>query len=391
MRKLLHCLIISLLLQTTIWALGEKKLIGIEVERSGDVKFSPLSSTRINSQNKFNVSVDPRIELLSVIQLLSGYVVGASLVNTDATTYRRDLDVYFAAHRGHLAVMIFAKIYPKGFRFDVPPKAMLYFSDPPELIERQPVPDDIMQKAGGEEQFSQFINALRDFARKTKFMKFYNAHRKNYQRMVEGMRERTKSIDLVGVLENYYGMKQHSYNVMLMPLTIELGYGVNVQRSDETLDIYQMIGRSTVKNGSPVFGEGGTFTLQNIVWHEFSHSFVNPLTTKHKAEVLKYASLYEPISQQMKAQAYPDWERAVNEHIIRALTSRFAAREINKEVGEKELQEDKKKGFIYIEPLIERLKEYENQRDKYRTFAEFYPHLIDVFRKIQESDSREKL
>lgn len=335
-------------------------------------------------QRKLEVSVDPRIELLSVVQLLGGYVIGASLINTDATAYRRDLDIYFAAHRGHPAVKMFAEMYPKGFTFSAPPNALLYFSDPPELVQQRPVPDDIKKRAGGEQRLNQFIGALRDFARATKFMSFYNAHRKDYQRMVEGMRSNAKSLDLVGVLENYYGMRQHSYNVMLMPLAIELGYGVNVRRDDGTLDIYQMIGRSSVKQGAPVFGEGGEFTLQNIVWHEFSHSFVNPLTEKYRSEVMKHASLYATISKQMKEQAYSDWEHTVNEHIIRAITSRLTSREISSNIGERELQEDKKKGFIYVEALAEKLKEYESQRDKYPTFADFYPRLIDVFREAGE-------
>ena len=346
--------------------------------------------TPSGAAQKLDVSVDPRVELLSVVQLLGGYVMGASLINTDATAYRRDLDVYFAAHRGHPAVKMFAEMYPKGFAFDAPPEALLYFSNPPELTQRQPVPDEIKRRAGGERRLNEFVSALRDFARATRFMSFYNAHRREYLRMVEGMRANAKSIDLVGVLENYYGMRQHSYHVMLMPLAVELGYGVNVRRDDGALDVYQMIGRSSVKNGSPVFGEGGGFTLQHLVWHEFSHSFVNPLTEKYRAEVMKYASLYAPISKEMKGQAYPDWEHAVNEHIIRALTSRLAARAVGAEAGDRELQAEKKQGFIYVEALAERLKEYEGQRGKYPTFADFYPRLIDVFREAQErnADSR---
>ncbi len=41
-------------------------------------------------------------------------------------------------------------------------------------------------------------------------------------------------------------------------------------------------------------------------------------------------------------------------------------------------------GFIYIAALAERLKEYEGQPDKYPTFADFYPRLIDVFKEIKE-------
>ena len=363
--------------------LGRLILLSVITAVAGNAIRAGVVTAPSAESGELNVSVDPRIELLSVVQLLSGYVMGASLVNTDATTYRRDLDVYFAPFRGHRAVTLFAEMYPKGFAFDVPPNVMLYFSNPPRLTQLQALPDDLKKRAGGERQLNEFIDALRDFARVSRFMEFYRAHVRTYQRIVDNTRATAKGKHLVGVLESYLGMKQHSYNVFLMPLAIELGFGVNVKRSDGTLDIYQMIGRGSVNQGIPVFGAGGEFTLQHIVWHEFSHSFVNPLTAQHRAEVNKYQSLYQPIAMQMKQQAYADWEHAVNEHIIRALTSRLTSRETSPAVGAAELQEDKSSGFLYVDALAQRLREYENNRSKYATFADFYPQLLNVFAEAQ--------
>jgi hypothetical protein len=201
--------------------------------------------------------------------------------------------------------------------------------------------------------------------------------------MVDGMCAEAGSTDLVGILEAYFGSGKHSYNVILMPLAVELGFGTRVEQTKGAWAIYHMMGRSSVKNGAPVFGRGGIFALRTIVWHEFGHSFVNPLTEAHRAEVMKYESLFAPIAAAMQRQAY-SWEPAVNEHIIRAITSRLATKVVGEEVGASELQADKRNGFMYIEPLAERLKEYESHRDRYPTFASFYPRLLDVFREEQE-------
>ncbi len=249
-----------------------------------------------DARRKLNITVDPRIELLSIVQSLGIYF----LINKDDTPYRRGVESYFGPFKNHPAVQMFNEMWPKGFNFDVPPNVMLYLSDPPQLKQRRPFAAEILKRAGGAERLNQFVSRLRDFARDTKFMDFYRANRKTYERLVEGVRLKAQAIDYVGVLESYYRIRQHSYNIMLMPLAHELGFGLRLERPDGTLDVYQMIGRSSVKDGLPVFGEGGDFTLQHLVWHEFSHSFINPPTEKHRQAVMKYASLYDPISKQMK-------------------------------------------------------------------------------------------
>jgi hypothetical protein len=88
----------------------------------------------------------------------------------------------------------------------------------------------------------------------------------------------------------------------------------------------------------------------------------------------------------MKKQAYGDWQTCVNEHIVRAVTTRLAYREIGREAGEQALQSEKRKGFFYVEALCRRLEQYENQRAKYHTFVDFYPELINVFKELSEKE-----
>nr|MBC8230115.1 DUF4932 domain-containing protein [bacterium] len=68
------------------------------------------------------------------------------------------------------------------------------------------------------------------------------------------------------------------------------------------------------------------------------------------------------------------------------VTTRLAYREIGKEAGEEALQNEKIKSFVYVEALCKRLEQYENQRDKYPTFVDFYPELIKVFEEFSEKE-----
>jgi hypothetical protein len=57
--------------------------------------------------------------------------------------------------------------------------------------------------------------------------------------------------------------------------------------------------------------------------------------------------------------------------------------------GEKEyhriIDDEKAQGFLYIEAICKKLEQYENNRDKYKTFEEFYPEIVNMFKVLSES------
>ena len=119
-------------------------------------------------------------------------------------------------------------------------------------------------------------------------------------------------------------------------------------------------------------------SLRDFVWHEWSHSFVNPLTDKYMGRVTASEKLLEPIAERM-ATSYPYWYSCVNEHIIRAINVRLLELHSEPQQAKKMLDNELSRRFIYIEPLIEKLKDFENQREKnHITFSEFYPELLNT-------------
>lgn len=199
--------------------------------------------------------------------------------------------------------------------------------------------------------------------------------------MIAEARKKVESLNYIGALEEYYGTKRRTYTLALVPLLQDIGFASYFDSADGSQDIYGVIGSGSVKDGLPSFdSEDGT--LAKLVWHEFSHPFVNPLTEKHRGLVAKYSSLFEPVAERMKSNAYGDWQTVVNESVIRAITCRLTYRVIGPQAGKKALQREKDDGFIYVEALYERLKEYESQRNKYRVFEDFYPRLLEAFEDV---------
>lgn len=342
----------------------------------------PINTPTADLQRSINVFVDPRMELLAIVQYLSGY----ELITKFNLSYKQEIWDYFSPYKNHPAVTIFKDMRDKGFSYDAPPTAMLFLSNPPDLNIQFPITDYIIGRAGGKAKLMQFIDALRSFARETQFMTFFKLYEGIYLQFVNDVNNKMTGTDYIGTLENFYGWSQNSYNIILVPLFHTGGYGPRIERAGGTYDIYSIIGPVNVINDFPDFGSAESF--KSLALHEFSHSFVNPTTDKFQEQIAKYSMLMNPIRERMEEQAYGTWETCVNEHIVRAITSRFAYYESGWSAGNQEINYHKRqRGFLYIEFLYSRYEYYETQRDIYPTLVDFYPELIDVFRIISENSA----
>jgi len=336
-----------------------------------------------SSASKLNVTIDPRIELLAAVQSLSDYGEKFSLLTSLDFDYKNDMHQTFKPYAGHEAVKLFQEMSHDGFSFDAPPTVMLHLSAPPELAIELPFSDYLVTRAGGKEKLIRFVEELKDFSKQTDFMTFFQEHTAFYQTTVRSIEENLLDLDFVGVLEEYYGQSQHSYNIVPAPL-FNGNYGPRISREDGTFDIFNIVSPRQIKDGILYFGSKDNF--EHLAWHEFSHSFVNPLGEKHREELAKYASLFEPIRSKMTANAYGNWLTAVNEHVVRAVTTRLNHLHKSKEDGERVILGEKIYGFAYVEALCKKLEHYEENRDRYPTFTSFYSQLVKTFKELSEMD-----
>jgi DNA-dependent RNA polymerase auxiliary subunit epsilon len=88
----------------------------------------------------------------------------------------------------------------------------------------------------------------------------------------------------------------------------------------------------------------------------------------------------------MSASAYGNWITTVNEHVVRAVTTRLNYLHKGKKDGDRALLGEKMYGFAYVEALCKKLEHYEKNRKTYPTFASFYPKLVEAFKELSEMD-----
>jgi hypothetical protein len=197
-----------------------------------------------------------------------------------------------------------------------------------------------------------------------------------YEKLIEAATDSLRGGVPVDPVNEYFGTPALSYTVVLMPLASTARGVVRLPAAGDTSDVYSLVGYSAVRGGIPRFGPGKS--LRSIILRQFFHAHLDSLSARYRARVEQFQPLYDRIAGEMAKQGCQTWESALNEHAVRAVAIHLASRREGKEAADRMLEVERAEGFAYIEPMLWKLEEYERERDRYPTFAEFYPRFLDV-------------
>jgi hypothetical protein len=332
------------------------------------------------SGKRLSLGTDPRIELLAVVQHFTSWAGGGHIKSE--TAYKDDIERYFAEFKYHTATACVESLLDAGFTHDAPVAFMLYHGDPPGLAQRAPYSDYLIGRAKGKENLLELADALRDFARETDFMRFYQAHSALYGTQAAEVDSLLSGKDYVQAIEDFYGQSRKSYGLVLSPLFAG-GYGITVD-TGEGYDIYGVIGPCALKGDRTSFACLGY--VESIMLHEWSHSFVNPLVDQNMDIFGESAGLFVPIKDMMRRQAYPTWKISLYEHIVRACEIYLRDR-LHRDLDSRKLLESQEgKGFWYVTHIDSMLDIYTTHRDEYPAFDRFVPVIATSLMQIAIDD-----
>ena len=375
---------VSLMISIFVWLLVAS-LGGCATAQKVRQSEKSLDRVVVTSEKKFSITVDPRMELLAVVQHFTTWAPGGHIKSK--TTYKEDIDNYFKPFRNHPAISCVETLINAGFTHDAPVAFILYHSDPPNLGQKTSYSDYLINRAHGEENLIELADALRDFARKTDFVQFYQTNKPLYDTHIVEVESLLKEKGYVQALEDFYGESRNSYSVILPPL-FSGAYGITIETEDG-YDICGVIGPCSLK------GKRITFAclsyLESMMLHEWSHSFVNPLVDKNYDIFKKSIELFEPIKGMMRNQAYPNWRVALYEHVVRACEIHLRANLYEDFRKEEPLSVQEGKGFWYISYIDSLLDVYETDRKKFSTFSQFVPVIANKLLQISIDDLPERL
>ncbi|WP_349663409.1 DUF4932 domain-containing protein [Cellulophaga lytica] len=328
----------------------------------------------IGQKSKLNITIDERIETIYSIAFLNNYF----LVSNHDNLYKSKLKNNYKALKNHKAVALFDTLSKKhDFNFNNVTDWALQFGEFPELNKvREVINPDSFDESKGDYLIKKFKKEFISFNQDSLFQAYLTEVKVLNEKVINQVKQSKSIENLPAYLEKYYGTKLSSYNLILSPLVHSGGFNAEFLANGKK-EVYAIIGPNGEVEYIPYFEK--KFLEMDLILHEFGHSFVNPLTEKFQNEIETIKEKYytENLKKDGKIQAYNKWIYLLNELIIRAITIRIANKNFGTEKAKELLDYEKSIGFSLVDNIIEILKEYENNREKYSKFSEFYPILIE--------------
>jgi len=330
-----------------------------------------------------SVTVDPRVELFSLIFRLAG---NPEYNRCRIPSYNTDIEDYFIKFKEHSAVKIARRLREsRGVSFDAVMSLAVHLTNPPQLKAKVPLKPHplFLDKRWPPEDTLKFLNAARSFAVDSKFNTFYSQHQPLYDAAVSRLKTYLQKNGRFNWFNTFFGTgPRATFTVIMGMLNGSSSYGVKVSLPSGGEELFSILGIWTVdRKGNPIFDASVTgFDVIPTIIHEFCHSFINPLVNKYEKQLEKAGrTIFSYVVSDMKKQAYNSWKILVSESLVRASVIRYILKGSGPTAARKQMAKDVKRKFIWIEDLSNRLGEYESQRDKYKDFEAFLPRIITFF------------
>ncbi len=329
----------------------------------------------VGQQRKLTVTIDERIELLTTVQLLSNY---HWLTKADLD-YKKDVYTVFDKFKNHQAVLFYKSISDRFYGYN-PILLMCHYELPG--FEKVGVfnPEDsiALNYKINKDTLDTFVRLLKDFYTTTDFHAFFIAHQQYYDSIAEPIVTEANRMDYTGIIENHYGQKNAAYKIVLSPLQMDAGFGPMIQSNNGNI-LYAIVGPDYNSGLLPIFDKDVIF--QELVIHEFSHSFCNPLIDEFYNDLQQDSCLLKPIIKAQKEQGYGDWKTCLYEHFTRAneiiLINLMYDKETAEDAYKKQVELEK---WIYLKGLVPLLRdEYIKNRKKYKTLQKLMPKIVEYF------------
>jgi hypothetical protein len=324
------------------------------------------------AHTKLTVKTSPNAELMLVVAMLVPPTPSPGHYGTVDHPIPQAAQRWFAPYADHAAVATVRRLFyipDAGFACDALTSFILRRDEPPDLAARYPHSRSALDRAAGDARvLDRLVDQLRDFYHVSRFASFWEEHAAAYQsiagRTAGDVRAGWAGEDVVATLETYFGEERQAY--VLIPTPMERPGGGTMDPMGEDRDHIVACFDCTVDKDWVLY----------LLYHEVGHGFVNPLAERYSALVARYEPLYPPLEEAMRPWGYVTWTTALNEHVLRAQNCRLRRQLLGDAAAEEQLDREEHQGFAYVRALDAQLAEYETQRARYPTLADFYPVLL---------------
>lgn len=323
---------------------------------------------------KFEISIEPKMELLTIVLNYAKWPYCGNFRDT-SYAYYKDMCKHFDKYNEHETIKWF-KTASENWNLDDPYTAMLWFSGSP-LKQTLSFPLHPTCQIDTSDML-EFVARLNQFADDADFQGYWTSSEKVRQAMINEIKKSLPYEQYTKLLEDFYGEVKSKFRFILAPLMNGASFGPQTKTKDETV-CYFISGFTEMNNGKPSYSVS---ELRELIFHEFGHSFVNPICEEYREELFEHEHLFEYMREDMSSIAYPDWFPTCHEHIVRAGEGLLMKKAGFIKEAEENYKTNLTLGFKMLPFLKEKMEYYDENREKYKSFKEFFPEILKVIGNI---------
>lgn len=315
------------------------------------------------------LKVDPKIESTYLIAHMLSEETGYEVYfDEDEYKYVSNQVERFKAYKDHEVFTILENMISNGFAYDAISGVLHYYDDNLELREGIILDENIMQRAGGQAQVEEYLSALCDFRKVSRYDDYFSENEEYYETLLNRAEEHIENSNMEEVYLDYYGESLGPLVVVVTPIT-PMGFGNRIELENEKI----LMPTLRVSSNEEKY--------ISFLLHEISHSYVNPQTSLQLEKVNTLAELFEPIKSSMTKQSYPTWEISLNEHIVRANVIMMIEEIYGTPAREDRIAYEMERDFIYLNNVLASLEDYTDSREKYPVFHMYHDSILNNLRK----------
>lgn len=233
-----------------------------------------------------------------------------------------------------------------------------------------------------------YIAELELFYNQEKIGSFFKENQAFYEGAIAEY-SRQIPVNFTSAMEEFYGEGFRKYIVLISPMMMwpiddneGRGIGADVKDKSGNKTIYEIASPFMRVEKQGQFGYDNQFQARFLTVHEFGHSFVNKEVYRHKEKLEKFKDLFEKSNLKeimTKTNGVADYQTCVVEHLVRLGEIQTAKIQNDDERAKKLEKYHLNNYFLFLPQLEEKIKEYDADRSRYKTFGDFVPELIKVF------------
>jgi len=336
-------------------------------------------------ESGFTLNVDPRLELLSVIQSLTNWPNIGGFTKFDFQYYR-DVKSYFSPFKNHAMIKWYDDNLKRNWGYNAAPAAMLSLSNPPDIKLVEPFPEYIVKRGRGEENLNRMVELMNQFAIDTDFLKFWEEQQPFYKDFIDKIKEQVPYKKYNQLMKDFYGEEKANFVFIPVPLFHRGGYAEE-RETKEGKVAYFIGGPHEIEDDFPVYDNK---IIRWLVFHEFGHSFTKPIVNEYEDRLNEYKHLFKYMKKSMKELTYTDWITTCDEHFVRCGEYFLLRLAGFPEESQQNYELNLKQGFLLLPLIREKMEVYVKTRTKFPSFKEFFPNFFEVFETV-EPDLKKKV